>query len=137
MADDRLRESRRAIDLHIADHLGRIDEKLKNVSFDVNDLKHEVFGGDGRVGLGEQVRGIVKTWGTIIAIGTTVVSWFPWIWDHFISKTANMPVFGEEVREKWIKQSTKRVRIYNKEKGEWEYFYAIEETHSPKKDEGD
>ena len=128
MSDDPIRESRRAIDLYTADQFARMDERLATLRADVGDLKEVVNGSHGEPGLAEKVRGIVKMWGFIIGGLTLVISWFPWIYDHFIADTAKRPVFGEEVRERWIKESTKRIRMFNKELGRWEYFYAIEEV---------
>jgi len=76
-------QSRRAIDLYTASHLGRMDERLKAMERIVEALAEEVQGGKGQPGLGEQVRSVMKIYGIIIGIITMVVSWAPWIYDHF------------------------------------------------------
>lgn len=126
MADDP-NKSRRAIDLHTAGIFGKFETELEYLKHDVKDLKEEVKGSPHQPGLAEQVRRIFWIFGAIV-VG---LSWLPWIWENFISKTGKIPVFGEEIRERWIKESEKRIRIYNKKTKQWDYYYAIEESKDP------
>lgn len=128
-------QSKRRIDLYWADALGRLDERIKNMA-DRMDGVHskaqaayeEVFGGPhGQVGLGEQLRGVIKVWGiAAMLIGNSVAA-MAWLYDHVFKPSADRPVWGERLQEKWVKEATKRIRIKNPETGQWEYYYMIEE----------
>jgi hypothetical protein len=130
--------SRRAIDLFTAERFGKIDERLKHheekldeISDTARNSYEAIFGGpDHPVGLAEENRNNIKKWGLVWAVITAIVGLLPWIWQNFVKPATEKPFWGEQLTEKWVRESTKRVKIFNREKGKWEYYYMIEEAKS-------
>lgn len=126
---DPTHDSRRAIDFHIADKFARMDEKLNDVRDKTDAVYDEVFGGPGgKVGIAEKVRNIMLLWGVALFL----LNYGPKVWDYFFAKKS---LFGTELTEKWKKGSTKRVRIYNRATGNYEYYYMLNETKQADNDE--
>lgn len=123
MADyDPTKGNRRALDMHIGDNFKRIEEKLKELKDKTDAVYDEVYGGPGgKVGIAEKVRNIMLLWGVVLFL----LNYGPKAWDFFFGAK---PLFGDAIVEKWKKESTERVRIYNKEKKRWDYYYMIGES---------
>jgi len=139
--DEYVRASRRAIDLFTAERFGKIDERLKHYEEKLDEIAdtaknsyEAIFGGpDHPVGLAEENRNNIKKWGIVFAVISALAGILPWVWQSIVKPATDKPVFGERLAEKWVRESTRRVRIFNKEKGKWEFYYLIEETktHDP------
>jgi hypothetical protein len=115
--------SKRAIDLYMVNMLARIERKIGQTASMAEKTHNVVFGGDGQLGL-------VQKMAIIVFIAMTLVGSWTWIWDK-ITGVAHKPVFGDEVAEKWLRKSTRRVLIRDPRTGKSEMFYALEEQKAP------
>lgn len=136
MPDERKREhdisaSRRAIDLYAAAEFARIGERLKALEAQttsnadrIEEVYGEIFGGPhGQVGLSEALRGLIKKWGAVAAVGAFVAGAAPWIIDKATS-LANKPLQPALTLEQdWKVNGGKRIRAFNEHEQKWEYFY--------------
>lgn len=111
--------SKRAIDLYLVNMLARMERKIESTTSMAVNTQNVVFGGDGRMGL-------VQKMAIIVFFAMTLVGSWTWIWDK-ISGAGKKNVFGDEVAEKWLRESTRRIQIHNKQTGRWETYYAIDE----------
>lgn len=115
--------SKRAIDLIVVSMLTRIEQRIRDTEEKAAATHRVVFGSDGSMGLMQKMAIIV-----FLAAGLAGS------WRFFFDKAtgvATAPIFGETLKEKWMKQATKRIRIYNKATGKYEYFYMLQETKEP------
>lgn len=120
-------KSRRSIDLFTASQWGELQSDIRILKQQATDAYEAIYGGKHQVGLAEQMRGMLKIWGTITVIASGLLGSWTWIYDK-LKGAGDTPMFGDQVQEKWKKQSTKRVRLFNKQKGVWEYYYMLEES---------
>lgn len=115
--------SKRAIDLIVVSMLTRIETRMRDAEDKASATYRVVFGSDGSMGLMQKMT-------IIVAIATVVAGSWKWIAEK-ATGAASKPIFGEELKERWMKQSTKRIRIFNKATGNYEYFYMLQETKQP------
>lgn len=123
--EEQISRSRRGIDYFTAEKWVRIDERLKNVELKAIDAYEEIYGGKGKVGLSEQMRNMLKVWGVITVFASGILGSWTWIWDKLKGTGNDGALYGREVEDRWKQESKKRVRIFNKETGAWEYFYML------------